>query len=195
MAWTFFLIIRFGNTQGWGFQFLQLWCPLNTSLQPSKRGSVSSGGTAGSCSRRRVSPTALSACRSPRCLPTTLLPLPATVSCRSPQEPIPVPSLARAGVPCFLAPFRSYQSPYSPNTAVPAFSTVSVPRLSPTPMSLWQRIQVPEQCAWPQRGTKLLGPPPPSLGKWGQVFKKLEGQALSVTTVTVIDSPVRKAQG
>ena len=137
-------------------------------MQPSKRGSVSSGGTVGSCSRRRVSPAALGSLQVPALSPTTLRPLPPTVSCRSPQEPIPVPSLPRAGVPCFLALFRSYQSPYSPNTAVPAFSAVPVPRLSPTATSPRHRVQVPVQCAGPQRGSKLPGPPPPRLGKWGR---------------------------
>lgn len=40
------------------------------------------------------------------------------------------PSHSWAGVPCFLAPFSSYQRPHSPNTAVPAFSTAFIPPFS-----------------------------------------------------------------
>jgi hypothetical protein len=94
-----------------------------------------------------------SACRPLFCLPAALSSH-NPIGCRSPQNRTQtfLPSLHRAGVLCFLAPFRSYQSPHSLNTAVPSFNP------SPTPPRL--RTQV--QCAEPQRGAQLPSPSPTS---------------------------------
>lgn len=102
--------------------------------------------------------------RHPAC-PGTPPPPTLALSCRNPGNTAgPFP--AWAGVPRFLAPFRSDQSPHSPGTAVRA------PARGPT-----ERAHVPLGLAGPGgRGRNSAAWAPPwSLGKWGLVPRGLQG--------------------
>ena len=162
-------------------------CSLGNSLVvPSEHRTLLPSGRRSVRSCSRALPRCCSACRShccPLATPPALAPRPPALSCRNHQNTAGR-SPVWAGVPCFLAPFRSYQSPHSPSTAVPA-SRVRVH--SPCPASPRQRAQVPLRLAGP--GEELSCPGPTS--KPGKVGPGAQGAA----GATVAGSPLRKAGG